>query len=157
MITIRQARLPHDKPALIAFIDGLQRYEAEFEADRRLDPAYAEDQFAWLLKKGEKGIFFLAEQAGRPVGWALVTEDEAPPYVIDGERRHATICELYVDESVRGTGGGRALIGACEDWARARKLSTIHIGHLAQNARAEKVYDKAGFAPYVVLRRKRLG
>lgn len=157
MLTIRQARLPDDTPALLDFIDGLQRYEAEFESDRRLDAAYAEDQLAWLRKKGENGVFFLAEQDGRPVGWVLVTEDEAPPYVIDAERRHATICELYVDEAVRGTGAGRALIGACEDWARARKLTNIQIGHLAQNARAEHVYDKAGFAPYVVLRRKRLG
>lgn len=155
-IEIRTARLPEDKPAILAFIDGLQRYEAEFESDRRLDAAYAEDQLAWLCKKGENGVFLLAEQAGRPVGWVLVIEDEAPVYVIEEDRRHATICELFVDESVRGQGVGRALINACEDWARDHKLSTIHIGHLAENALAERSYDKAGYAPYVVLRRKRL-
>jgi GNAT superfamily N-acetyltransferase len=156
MIEIRKARLPDDKPALLRFIDGLQRYEADFEADRRLDPAYAEDQFAALLKQAEHGVFFVAEHDGRLVGWVLVIEEEAPVYVLEDERRFGCICELYVDEAVRGQGAGRALIAACEDWTRARGLSTIRIGHLSENARASEVYDKAGYAPYVLLRRKRL-
>jgi len=156
MITIRQARLPDDKPVLLAFIDGLQRYEAEFESDRRLDAAYAEDQFAHLMKKAATGAVFVAEWGGRPVGWVVVYEDEAPPYVIEAERRAAFISELYVDQSARGQGAGRALMGACEDWARGKGLAIIQIGHLAANARASKVYEEAGFAPYVVLRRKRL-
>ncbi len=156
MVTIRPARLPDDKPALLGFIDGLQRYEAAFESDRRLDAAYAEDQLAELLKKAETGIIFVAEWDGRLVGWILVIAVDGPAYVIAEERRYACICELYVDEAVRGQGAGRALIERCENWARSQKLATIHIGHLAENARAEQVYDRAGYAPYVVLRRKRL-
>jgi GNAT superfamily N-acetyltransferase len=155
-IAVREARLPDDKPVLLGFIDGLQRYEAAFEADRRLDAAYAEDQFAELFKKAERGAIFVAENDDRLAGWILVIEVDGPAYVIEEERRYACICELFVDEAVRGQGAGRALMAACEDWARAKNLATIHIGHLAENARAAHVYDKAGYAPYVVLRRKRL-
>lgn len=156
MITVRPARLPDDKPAILRFIDGLQRYEAEFEADRRLDPSYPEDQFAAVSKQAENGVFLIAESDGVPVGWAAVYEQIGPTYLVAEDRRSAIICEAYVEEAVRGQGAGRALLSACEVWARNRGISVIHIGHLAENERAARVYDKAGFAPYVVSRRKRL-
>ena len=34
-MSIREARLPADEPAILSFIDGLQDYEAAFEPDRR--------------------------------------------------------------------------------------------------------------------------
>lgn len=156
MITVRPARLPDDKPDILRFIDGLQRFEAEFESDRRCDGAYPEDQFAALQKQTENGTWLIAEINGVAVGWAAVYEHIAPVYVVPEDRRCAVICEAYVDESVRGQGAGRALLAACEAWASGRGLSVIHIGHLAENHRAAAVYEKAGFAPYVLLRRKRL-
>jgi len=156
MITVRPARLPDDKPDILRFIDGLQRYEAEFEPDRRLDPAYAEEQFAALAQRAANGSFLIAEHDGTAVGWAVVVAQDGPAYVIAEERRCAAICEAYVDEAARGHGVGRALLAACEDWARSQGLGVIHIGHLSQNRRASEVYDKAGYAPYVLLRRKRL-
>jgi GNAT superfamily N-acetyltransferase len=156
MITVRPAKLPDDKPAILRFIEGLQRYEAEFESDRRLDPTYPEDQFAAVQKQTENGVFLIAEQDGQPVGWAAVYEHVAPTYVVEQERHCAVICEAFVEPVVRGQGAGRALLSACEAWARGRGLSVIHIGHLSGNERAAKVYEKAGFAPYVQLRRKKL-
>lgn len=156
MITVRPARLPEDKAAILEFIWGLQRYEAGFEYDRRLDPAYGEDQFADLMKLAEKGVIFLAEAEGKPLGWVLVIESASPPYVIPEERVSAQICELFVAEEARGLGAGKALISACEDWARAKGHGVIRIGHLAENRLAAAVYEKAGYAPYVVNRRKKL-
>jgi GNAT superfamily N-acetyltransferase len=156
MITVRPARLPDDKPAILRFIDELQRFEAEFESDRRLDPAYPEDQFAALQKQTENGVFLIAESAGAAVGWAAVYENEAPTYVVPEEHRCAVICEAYVEAAARGQGAGRALLSACEAWARDRGLGALHIGHLSGNARASAVYEKAGFTPYVLLRRKKL-
>lgn len=156
MITVRPAKLPDDKPAILRFIDGLQRYEAEFESDRRLDPTYPEDQFAAVQKQAENGVFLIAEQDGKAVGWAAVYEHTAPTYVVEQERHCAVICEAFVEEEVRGQGAGRALLSACEVWARSRGLSVIHIGHLSGNERAAVVYEKAGFEPYVQLLRKKL-
>ncbi len=161
MITIRPARLPDDKPAFIAFIKALQEYEAVFEKNRRLDAGYAEEHYAALVtglaKEAERAMVFVAEDgAGRPLGWAVVHEEHSPVFVIEDERRFANLAELFVEEAARGLGAGRALIAACEDWSRSRGFSTMRIGHLAENARAAAVYDKAGYAPYAVQRRKRL-
>lgn len=157
MFAIRQARLPDDKPAFLHFIMALQRYEAVFEKNRRLDDACAEEYFASLLKHAEKGMIFVAEDdEDRPVGWAVVVEDESPVFVIADERRFAYISELFVEEALRGKGVGRALIAACEEWARAHHFTTIHIAHLTGNGRAGDVYDKAGYASHFVHRRKRL-
>jgi GNAT superfamily N-acetyltransferase len=156
MITVRPARLPDDKPDILRFIDELQRFEAAFESDRRIDDAYPGDQFAALVKQTENGVFLIAELDGSAVGWAAVYEHQAPAYVIEEERRCAVICEAYVEAAVRGQGAGRALLDACEAWARGRGITVLHIGHLAENARASAVYEKAGFAPYVLLRRKKL-
>ena len=156
MITVRPARLPDDKPVILRFIEALQRFEAEFESDRRRDAAYPEDQFAALKKRTENGIFLIAERNGAPVGWAAVYAYEAPTYVIEEERRCAAICEAFVDEAVRGQGAGRALLDACEAWAKGQGITVIHIGHLTENRRASAVYEKAGFAPYVQVRRKKL-
>lgn len=154
MITIRQARLPDDVPLLQGYIDA--RRDAEAQPRLRQVPAYTGDRTAALFKKRDDGMILVAENDSRPVGWALVIEALAPVAVITEERRHACICELFVEEPARGRGAGQALIAACEDWARNRNLATIQIGHLSDNARAEQVYDKAGYTAYTVLRRKRV-
>lgn len=156
MITVRPARLPDDKPDILRFIDGLQAYEAEFESDRRLDAAYAEDQYAALVKQTENGGFLIAEKDGAAIGWAAIHEYESPVYVVPAARRSAMICELYVDAAARGQGAGRALLAACEEWTRARGLRTLYIGHLSQNRLAPMAYERSGFEPYVLLRRKKL-
>ncbi len=39
-MTVRDARLPQDEPAILSFITGLQDYEAAFEPNRRRDPGF---------------------------------------------------------------------------------------------------------------------
>ena len=60
-----------------------------------------------------------------------------------------------IDEQ-RGRGIGRALISACEDWARGRGLKVMMIGVLARNPRAHAIYRGAGFTDYATLLRKYL-
>jgi len=156
MVTVRPIHLPDDKAAILGFIWGLQRYEAAFEYDRRLDDAYGEEQFAAMMKEAEKGAVFVAEGDTGLVGWVLVIEAESPAYVIEAERVVAQICELFVDEAARGQGAGRALLAACEDWGRSKGHKIIRIGHLAGNDLAAGIYEKAGYAPYTVNRRKAL-
>ncbi|HEY4943839.1 MAG TPA: GNAT family N-acetyltransferase [Rhizomicrobium sp.] len=156
---IRDAELPRDRPAILGFILGLQRFEHGVEPNRRLDDAVAEDYLQPLLRNlAEKdGRILIAEDAqAAPIGWAVVHEDEDDIYVIASERRFAYIAELFVVEAARGTGVGRALIAACEDWARARHVGILHIGVLPGNARARAVYERAGYAPYSLRLRKRI-
>ena len=156
---IREAHLPDDKPAILEFMFALQRFEAAFEANRRLDARMPQDHYAAIIPRAAapNGQIFIADDAeSHPVGWALIHEEVDDVYVNDVERRFGFIAELYVVEAERSAGVGRALIAACETWAQARGLSTVRIGVLARNARAAQVYDRAGYAPYVLHLRKRL-
>lgn len=151
-------RLPDDRSALLSFIDGSQRFEHAFEPDRRLDETVAEEFFAELiaLVASRKGVVFVAELEGAAAGWAVAYPDDNDIYVVPEERTFAYISELYVAEHVRGIGIGRALIAACENWARGRNLRVMMIGVLPGNARAHAIYRRAGYSTYALRLRKYL-
>jgi GNAT superfamily N-acetyltransferase len=156
-MTIREARLPDDEPAILSFIWGLQKFENAFEANRRLDPAFASEHWPVMrARAAERGAIFIAEAEGKPVGWALVLDEPGDVFVEKAERRHGFIAELFVEASARAQGHGRALIEACEAWTRARGLNVLIINVLAGNDKAITVYDRDGFAPYNLNLRKYL-
>jgi GNAT superfamily N-acetyltransferase len=158
-VLIRDARLPEEKPQLCAFIDALQRFEHPLEPDRRLDARVGEEYFDALVPHAlaRHGRILVAEMPPDGlVGWAVVHEDMNEIFVAERERLHGYVSELFVAEAARGAGVGRALLDACDDWARTRKLAVMMIGVLPGNARAARVYGQAGFAPYALRLRKYL-
>jgi GNAT superfamily N-acetyltransferase len=86
----------------------------------------------------------------------MVLDEAGDVFVEQAERRHGFIAELFVEDSARGQGHGRALIAACEAWTRARGLNALIINVLAGNDKAIAVYDRDGFAPYNLNLRKYL-
>jgi GNAT superfamily N-acetyltransferase len=157
-IKIRQASLPADEAAILSFINGLQDYEAAFEPDRRRDPDFAQDHWRELQRRhAEKhGIILIAEDNGVPAGWAFAYEDTAELFVIEAERRHGFLAELYVAPQARGKGLGRALIEGCEAWSRGRGHKLLTVGVLAKNPSATRAYEGAGYAPYWMVMRRYL-
>ena len=156
-MTVRAAQLPGDEPAILSFIWGLQKFENAFEADRRLDTAFASEHWPVMQARAtERGAIFIAEAEGRALGWALVLDEPGDLFVEQAQRRHGFIAELFVETSARGQRHGRALIAACEDWTRARGLKVLVINVLAANDKAIAVYDRDGFTPYNLNLRKYL-
>jgi GNAT superfamily N-acetyltransferase len=157
-MTIRDLKLPDDRAAVLSFIMGSQHYEHAFEPNRRLDPAVAEEQLAFLLDGVGKhrGRVFVADDDGQAIGWAVFVVGEAPVFVVEAERTHGYVAELFVTEGMRGRGVGRALLAACEEETRRAALKQIKIGLLTANRRAAEVYAGAGFAPYASELRKYL-
>jgi GNAT superfamily N-acetyltransferase len=155
---IRSARLPDDKSAILSFIDGSQSFEHAIERDRRIDPSVAEEFFAIITARVAErdGAMLIAEEDGRAVGWGVVYPEENDVYVVAGQRTYAYISELFVEERLRGRGIGRALMAACEAWARRRGLGVMMIGVLPGNTRADAIYRRAGYAPYALQLRKYL-
>ncbi len=156
---IREADLARDRTALLSFIMGSQHYEHAFEPNRRLDPPVAEEYLAkilTLLSERAGKIFVAADEANQAVGWGVVVEQEDDIFVVAEERRHAYIAELFVVEPLRGTGAGRALIAACEDWSRAHGHTVMQIGVLPGNVRAHDIYRRQGYADYGIQLRKYL-
>jgi GNAT superfamily N-acetyltransferase len=102
------------------------------------------------------GVFLIAEQDGKSVGWAFAHDTPGHLFVVEPERRHGSLAELYVMPDVRGQGHGRALIVACEAWARSRGHKLLTVGVLTKNARAIRSYEGAGFGPYTTILRRYL-
>lgn len=155
---VREARLPADEPAILSFIDGLQDYEAAFEPDRRRDPDFAVEHWREVQYRcAEKhGILLIAEDEGKPVGWAFAHDQNAELFVVAPERCHGYLAEIFLMPQARGKGLGRALIAACEDWARGRGHKLLTIGVLAKNPGAIRAYEGTGYEPYVVTMRRYL-
>src|SRR6478752_7758296 len=155
---VRDARLPADEPAILAFINGLQDYEAAFEPDRRRDPNFAIEHWRELQHRcAEKhGVMLIAELNGKAVGWAFAHDEKAEVFVVEPERSHGFLAELFLISQARGKGLGRALIEGCEAWARERGHRLLTVGVLAQNRSAVRAYEGTGYAPYVTVMRRYL-
>jgi len=155
---IRDAHLPGDEPAILSFIIGLQDHEAAFEPDRRRDPNFAIEHWRDLQHRcAEKhGVMLIAEDGGKPVGWAFAYDERAELFVVEPERRHGYLAELFLLPQARGKGLGRALIEGCEAWARERGHKLLTVGVLAKNPTAIRAYEGAGYAPYGITMRRYL-
>jgi GNAT superfamily N-acetyltransferase len=156
--TVRQARLPADEPAILSFIIGLQDHEAAFEPDRRRDPAFALEHWRELLRRHaeKQGIILIAENGEGAVGWAFAHDETADVFVVEAERKHGFLAELFVAPQARGKGLGRALIEGCEAWARSRGHKLLTVGVLARNSSAIRAYEGSGYAPYSTMMRRYL-
>jgi len=156
---IREADPVGDRPSLLSFIMGSQNFEHAIEPNRRLDTPVAAEHLERLLAhlKDHDGRMFVAEdENGALIGWAVVSEFKGEAFVVPEERDYAYVFELFVAEAQRGEGIGRALIAACEEWAKAKNFKTIQIGVLFGNARAAKIYREAGYSDYALELRKYL-
>ncbi len=150
--------MPQDEPAILSFINGLQDYEAAFEPNRRIDPNFAVEHWRELQHRcAEKhGIMLIAKLDGKAVGWAFAHDQNAELFVVEPERHHGYLAELYLAPHARGKGLGRALIEGCEDWARGRGHKLLQVGALARNVRAIHAYEAAGYVAYGITMRRYL-
>ena len=107
-------------------------YETAFDA------ALLEGVWAWLMDAHHPLFCLVAELDGRVVGFAHVREQPdtftaGPGWFLD---------DLFTEPEVRGTGAGSALITAIEAHARANGGGTVRWITAADNARAQRVYDR---------------
>ena len=158
-MTARPIKLPDDEPAILSFIQGLQDYELGFENNRRRDPAFVADHWRDAQHRcAEKhGTMLIAQDADKAAGWAFAYDQNAELFIVEPERRHGFLAEIFVMPEARGKGLGRALIAGCEDWARERCHKLLTIGVLTRNAHAIRAYEGAGYAPYTLMLRRYLG
>ena len=141
----------------------MQDYEAAFEPDRRRDPDFGMEHWCDLQHRHTEkhGVILIAEdvvpEVGvKPVGWAFAHDEVGELFVVEPERRHGYLAELYVTPQARGKGLGRALIQGCEDWARGRGHKLFMVGVLAKNPAAIRAYEGAGYTPYGISMRRYL-
>ena len=147
---VRPAR-EADHEALMANTVALNRFENEITGDRVTEASGAEAVLAYFKRRtGNGGLMVVAEAEGRVIGHLFLALDEAPPYLAPEYRREAWICDAFIEEAWRGQGAFRAMLALAEAHARAAGCRRLHIGVLAGNDDAERIYRKAGFRTYAI-------
>ena len=140
-----------DHEALLATTFALNQFEHEITGDRAIDVASAEAVLGHFIRRvGNTGLMLVAEAEGRVIGHLFLALDEAPPYLAPEYRREAWICDAFIEEAWRGQGAFRAMLALAEAHARAAGCRRLHIGVLAGNDDAERIYRKAGFRNYAI-------
>lgn len=86
--------------------------------------------------RGEQGAFFVASEAGVPVGCAGAR-------YLDDET--AELTRVFVAADARGLGLGASLVGAVEDAARRSGRTTIRLDTRTDLVEARALYAKLGY------------
>lgn len=107
-----------------------------------------ETSFEGYLADPQRELF-LAEVDGEPVGYAMVVLGE--PSDSDAAaaitaRPTAELSKLYVMPAQHGAGAASALMDAAVQAARTRGAAGVWLGVNQENARANRFYEKSGFA-----------
>ncbi|GAB2594884.1 GNAT family N-acetyltransferase [Streptomyces capparidis] len=93
------------------------------------------------------GHYLVAEAAGRLVGYLRLV----PPTPLPSNAHVLQIQGLLVDSAARGRGVGRALLDAAYAEALRRGARRLTLRVLGHNARARRLYEKAGYTVEGVL------
>ena len=127
-------------------------YKDLFACSAAYQPLYyqsAEAGEAFLIESmaNEKSDILVALEEGAVLGFALVVEQETPPFGCIIPRRYVYLMDLAVDPGHRGKGIGTALIEATKEWGRMRELDFIELTVLEGNENARRLYEREGLVP----------
>ncbi len=100
-----------------------------------------------LLESG-RGHLLLAEEDGRVIGYAMVSETAGQITLATGERM-AELETLSVADGERGQGVGRALMDAAYAVMRELGVSEVILYVLEGNDGAVRFYERLGLRPYL--------
>ena len=129
-VEVRQMR-PEDTSAVAALTTQLGYPSTEDEIRRRYD----------LIKDRWDARVFVAQHAGTVIiGWIHVQAT----YLLECDAR-AEIWGLVVGEKARGSGVGRRLVEAAEEWALMRGLSVMALRSNNLRTEAQGFYEHLGY------------
>jgi ribosomal protein S18 acetylase RimI-like enzyme len=98
-----------------------------------------------LLAEG--GAYITAvHDAGRPVGYTVVTVSPGPDDTFASEGAIAEVVTLVVAAGTRSAGVGAALLTAAEEFAAGRGADVVRIEVMTGNDRASAFYERHGYA-----------
>jgi N-acetylglutamate synthase-like GNAT family acetyltransferase len=115
----------------VAELSGILSYPVESEAMRRR-----------LERLGEREhhVIFVADTGTNLAGW--IHGAERSLLVVE---RMAEICGLVVGAGHRGSGVGRRLVEAVENWARGRGFKEVSVRSNVARLESHPFYEKLGF------------
>lgn len=125
-----------DIDALLIFIQEYYEYDNHpFEAARTrtaVDNLIRHPDWGW--------VWFICRNT-EPVGYTVLTLGYSLEYL----GRDAFVDEIYIRESDRGQGIGRATFEFLEEVCRSLDVNALHLEVEQRNANAQQAYRKLGF------------
>ncbi|MFE6965480.1 GNAT family N-acetyltransferase [Agromyces sp. NPDC057679] len=115
--------------------DIITRYYGRAATDAEIDEELAQGDDDGL--RGDLGTFFVASEAGQPLGCAGARYLDADT---------AELTRVFVAPEARGLGLGAALVGAVEDAANRSGRTTIRLDTRNDLVEARALYAKLGYA-----------
>jgi GNAT superfamily N-acetyltransferase len=154
-------RIVRAGPERIADLEPLTRalHAHHLTVDPRIPGIPPRDADSWWAIRRERyaewlghedAFALIAEDESGPVGYALVSFHERDDSHTTGDR-FAELHSLAVAEGRRGLGIGSRLLHAVYREVRVVGVEEMMIGVLATNEAAMRLYEREGFAPWVVL------
>lgn len=128
-----------DDAAIAGIIrENLEKLRLNIPGTAYFDPEL--DHLSAYYKAGaEKRAYFIAlDETDQVVGGVGVAEFSGLPDC-------AEIQKLYLDDSTKGKGYGRELMGIAENWAREAGYKRLYLETHSNLTAAMKLYEKLGF------------
>jgi len=137
-----------DLSAVAALAGQLVRMHHASDPSRFFLPERVEEGYTWWLGKElerDEARVLLAERGGTVVGYAYGTlEARDFNLLVDA---HGVVHDLFVAESERRSGVGKALLGAMLGELEALGAPRVLLYTLVTNERAQRLFASSGFRP----------
>jgi GNAT superfamily N-acetyltransferase len=130
MVVIRQMQRD-DIAAVTALTSQLGYPASESSINRRFD---------FIKDRWDARLLVASDGNGRTVGWIHVQAT----YLLEADPR-AEIWGLIVSDDARGTGAGRALVEAAEEWATRLGLGVVTVRSNVVREHARGFYEHLGY------------
>lgn len=116
---------------------NLEKFQLNLPGTVYFDPEL-EHLSDFYNSRPDSRIYFVALEAGQVIGGIGIAE-------FPGMEACAELQKLYLEDSVKGRGYGKALMQAAEDWARAVGYQKLYLETHTNLSVALKLYEKMGF------------
>ena len=149
-LVVRPVALPDAGALRDLRVEALRLHPVDLTADlaetEATPPREWQEQAARSVGDGGE-VIVLAEDSrtGTLGGMAGVYTQKQPKLAHAG-----VVWGVYVREPYRRQGVAAALVRACVEWARAKRLVTLRLSVTAANDTARRCYERCGFVPYGV-------
>lgn len=130
-----RAATAEDLETLVPLFDGYRQFYG-FASD----PAGARAFLADRLNRQES-VIFLAMDQGQAVGFTQLY----PSFSSGRMARIYILNDLFVTPGARGSGAGRRLIAAAQDFGRANGAARLTLSTAVDNTTAQSLYEACGW------------
>ena len=150
MITTRVATRA-DQEILGRFGGALMRQHHASDPRRFLHVEHPEAGYGRFLVSqlsNPNSLVMVAERAGAVVGYVFA--DVEPTNWMELRGPCGVVQDVYVDESARGLGAGRALMYAAIGWVRSKGRGQVVLMTKTRNENAQRLFGALGFRPTMI-------